>query len=72
MNQETKVYLLVDGIIVDAGTDTDMVNEANAQGLEGYEISENADFSKGVYMGEGGGVAYLNKENEERMRRVFG
>ena len=71
MDSETKAYLVVDGVVIDAGTDTDMVNEANAQGLEGYEITENPDFMKGLYLGEGA-IAYLDKENEERLKRVFG
>lgn len=71
-----KSYLVIEDVIVDAGTDTDLVNHANALGLEGgeYEITEEVDFQKqGVLIDpENGSIFNPDEEDFERLRRIFG
>jgi hypothetical protein len=47
-----KTYLKVDGMIFNAGTDTDMVNYANAEGIEphDYEITEKIENGDTLYI----------------------
>jgi len=47
---EDKVYLKVDGMIIKAGNDTDLVNYANAEGLEDYEIVDGLRNGDTVYI----------------------
>ena len=50
---EDKVYLKVDGMIIKAGTDTDLVNYANSEGLEGFEIVDELKNGDEVFITEG-------------------
>lgn len=66
-----KVYLLYGGIIADAGTETDMINKANADGEEDWETTETPDFSQGLYVGDGV-VITPDEETVARLSRIFG
>jgi len=65
-----KVYLLYDGIIADAGTETDMINKANSDGVEDWETTETPDFTQGVYVGDGLTI-YPDIETLKRIGRIF-
>jgi hypothetical protein len=42
-NEDDEIFdLIVDGEIVRSGTEADLINWANAEGIEGYEIAEHA------------------------------
>lgn len=63
-------YLLYDGIIADAGNETDLVNKANADGQEDWETTDEPDFTQGVYVGDGI-IIYPDKETADRLGRIF-
>lgn len=73
MEGEPKIYLVDrEGVIIDAGeSETDLINQANAEGLEDFETTESPVFTQGVYVGEGN-VVYPDAEEVARLKRIFG
>lgn len=65
MNEEDKVYSLIDGIYYDAGTEADLVNDMNAKGVEGFEITEVAPSDGDSVYGEDGNVLTVHGSSGE-------
>lgn len=59
---DNRVFAKVDGLIVEAGTEADMVNEMNARGIEEFDIVE--DLCDGDQISLPGGTTLSVFKNE--------
>lgn len=69
MEQE-KAYLKVEGMVYDAGNETDLINLANADGFEQYETVEQLQPGDRVFVTEDFSVQVAGK-NEETGEPMF-
>jgi len=50
---EEKVYVKIDDIYYDAGTEADLINKMNAEGIEDFETTDEIAEGDLVYVGQG-------------------
>jgi len=74
---EPYVYLVVDGAIYDAGLETDLVNLANAEGLEDWEIKDGTEVDHSKFWLNGEVLTIESSDPEDyveklaRLSRIF-
>lgn len=47
---DEKFYVKIDGLYYDAGTEADLINSMNAQGIEDFEITDTIDDGDKVFV----------------------